>query len=96
MHIDRARLDMDVGPPDRVEQFLARKHPARMLHEEFQQAELGRAEMDRARIAADAVRGQVHGDVVEVQHAFDGTALERRSRARIRASSASMLNGLVM
>src|SRR6266581_8397638 len=43
MHVHGALIDVDVAAPDRVEQLLAGKHPARMLQEEFQQAIFGRA-----------------------------------------------------
>src|SRR3712207_7090894 len=36
-----ARLDVQVGAPDRVQHLLAREHPARVPHQEFQQAVLG-------------------------------------------------------
>ena len=59
MDVDGARLDIDVVAPDDVEQLLAAEHPARMLHEVAQQAELGRAEMDVA--VAAAARGGRRG-----------------------------------
>ena len=48
--------------------------PAGMLHQEFQQPVLGRAEMQRAAVAGDAVRVLVHRQVVEGQHAAAGDA----------------------
>src|SRR5690606_37692269 len=42
MHVDRPFVDIDVTAPDAVEQLLAREHPARGLHQELEQAELGR------------------------------------------------------
>ena len=55
MHIDRARLDVDVGAPYRVQQFLTREHPARVLHEVLQQPELGRPKVDWSAVALHAV-----------------------------------------
>ena len=63
MDVDGARLDIDVLAPHRVEQLLAREDAAGMLHEMAQQAELGRAEMDRLAGARHAMRHQVHHDV---------------------------------
>src|ERR1700749_5352104 len=54
MHVDGALVDIDVAPPDAVEQLLAREHPARMLKEEFEQAIFGRAEIDLAAGTGDA------------------------------------------
>src|SRR5271163_3773726 len=68
MDVDRARLDIDVGAPHRVEQLLAAEHPAGMLEQIAQQAELGRAEMDVAAVALDPMAGDVHHDVVAGQH----------------------------
>ena len=55
--IDRQRLTST------VEQLLAAEHPAGVLHQVVQQAELGRAEVDFLTGAADAVGGDVHFDV---------------------------------
>src|ERR1700731_966786 len=48
MDVDGALVDVDVPAPDTVEQLLARKHPARVLHQEFEQAEFGRPERNVA------------------------------------------------
>ena len=71
MHIDGARLDVDVRPPHRVEHLLAREHASRMLHQELEQAELGRPQMDRPAVAADAMRGEIHADVVKDERALE-------------------------
>src|SRR5580658_3681370 len=41
--VDGARLDIDVGAPDGIEQLLAREDTAGVLHEVVEQPELGRA-----------------------------------------------------
>ena len=56
---------MDIRAPDAVQQLFPRKHPARMLHQELQQPELRRAQMDAAPVALHAMCRQVHRDVVE-------------------------------
>src|ERR1700719_765709 len=39
MDVDGALVDVDVAAPDTIEQLLARKHPARVLHQGVEQAE---------------------------------------------------------
>src|SRR5258708_3960399 len=63
MHVDGARLDIDILAPYRVEQLLAREDAAGMLHEVAQQAELGRAEMDRLAAADHAMGHEINDDV---------------------------------
>src|SRR3546814_14568400 len=46
VHIDGARLDVDVAAPDRIQELLASEYPPRMLHQVAQQAELRRPEVD--------------------------------------------------
>src|SRR5262245_17713607 len=48
MDIDSSFVDVDIGAPDTVEQLLPREHSARPLHQEFQQAIFGGAQIDRA------------------------------------------------
>ena len=45
MDVDGALIDIDVAAPDGVEQLGARIDPAGRLHQEFEQAEFGRAEV---------------------------------------------------
>src|SRR5436190_13480787 len=54
MHVDGALIDIDVAPPHAVEQLLARVDAARTLHQELEQAELGRPKMHLAPGARDA------------------------------------------
>src|SRR6185436_18098427 len=54
MHVDGALVDIDVTAPDRVEQLLAAEDAAGMFEEKFQQAILGRAEIDRTARTRDA------------------------------------------
>src|SRR3984957_10741835 len=46
--VDGALVDIDVAAPHPVEQLLAGEYPAGTLHQVFEQAELGRPEIDRA------------------------------------------------
>src|SRR5580693_10069814 len=55
MDVDGPLVDIDVAAPHPVEQLLAGKHPAGTFHQEFEQAELGRAEIDRAGRARHAL-----------------------------------------
>src|SRR6516165_4418776 len=48
VHVDSTFIDINVAAPYSVEQLFARKHPARALHQEFQQAEFGRPEVHGA------------------------------------------------
>jgi hypothetical protein len=84
-------------PPHRVQQLLAREHPARVLQEEFQQPEFGGPEMQRPPVALHAVRVQVHRDVVEGSTPLVGTCRigppQQRADARQQRIHA---NGLVM
>src|SRR5580704_15355247 len=48
MDVDGALVDIDVAAPHPVEQLLAGKNPAGAFHQVFEQAELGRPEIDRA------------------------------------------------
>src|SRR5271165_6004493 len=51
MDVHGTLVDVDVAAPHAVEQLLAGEHPARALHQELEQAELGRTEMDLAAAA---------------------------------------------
>src|ERR1700722_1546527 len=55
MDVDGALVDIDVRAPHPVEQLLAGEHPAGAFHQELKQAELGRAEIDRAGRARHAL-----------------------------------------
>src|SRR5580698_6032129 len=55
MDVDGALVDIDVAAPHPVEQLLAGEHPAGAFHQEFEQAELGRAEIDWAGRARHAL-----------------------------------------
>src|SRR5690606_13418770 len=59
MHIHRALIDIDIAPPDTVEQLPARIDAAGMAHEVFEQAVLGGPQMQLAAAAAHAVAGAV-------------------------------------
>ena len=61
---------MDVAAPDGVEDLFAGEDAARVLQEELQQAVFGRAQMQRAAIARDAMRVLVHREVMVAQRAL--------------------------
>ena len=63
MHVDGARLDINVTAPHRVQQLLARKHPSRAFQEMPQQAIFGWPQMQVAAATLDLMTGQVHFDI---------------------------------
>ncbi|CAM2158050.1 exported hypothetical protein [Paraburkholderia tropica] len=74
MHVDGPFLDEHVVAPHLIEQLRAAVHALRMRHEEVQQTELGRAEIEldlRAfGVRRDAVRGRVELETVDGDHVF--------------------------
>ncbi len=70
MDVDRARLDIDVIAPDRVEQLLARKDAARMLHQIVEQLVFRRAEMNVTAGALHTVRQAIDADLAERDAVF--------------------------
>ncbi len=94
--IDRPKLHIDILTPGGIEQFLTPENSPRVSHEVFQKTKLGWTEVEGTAIALHPMRLQVHGDVVEPQRLFVECVLERRSNARKRAESASMLKGFVI
>ena len=88
MHVDGARLDIDVVAPDRVQQLLAREHPARMLHQMAQQAEFGRAEMDGLAGPRHPVGGEIHRHLAELQRLLGGVRAGRGGSPRAAGRSA--------
>src|SRR5579862_1959787 len=71
MDVNGALVDIDVAAPHAVEQLLAGKHPAGAFHEEFEQAELGRAEIDRAGRSRHALLFAIELEVADVEHHGD-------------------------
>src|SRR4051794_10638012 len=55
MNVNGTLVDINVAPPHPVQQLLARVDAPRALHQEFEQAELGRPEMHLAPRARDAL-----------------------------------------
>ena len=53
-HVDRALVDPRRRPPHGVKQLRAGKHPARLSHDVFEQAELRRRKSDNAQPAPNA------------------------------------------
>src|SRR3546814_11903546 len=66
VHIDGARLDVDVAAPDRIQELLASEYPPRMLHQVAQQAELRRPEADVLPVALAAVGRPVRSEARRV------------------------------
>src|SRR6202521_247058 len=65
--VDGAPVDEGIAPPHAVEQLLARKDAAGVLHEKSQQFEFGGSQANLALAAGDAVRGAVEDDVAGAQ-----------------------------
>src|SRR6202048_4991776 len=68
VHVHGALVDVDIPPPDAVEQLLAAEHTARMLQEKFQQTIFGRSEIDRSARASHPPLVAVQFDVAKRQH----------------------------
>ena len=64
MDVDGAGVDVDVAAPDAVQKLFARPDAARLFHEGRQQAELGRAELQRLAVAGHAVGLGIEHDVL--------------------------------
>ena len=93
MHVNRALLDEDVVAPDFVEQLSARMHPLGVCHEEVQQTEFGRPQIERLVATLHPARARIEaqaGDLDPVgaclwrptpQHGVDsGLEFARRER----------------
>src|SRR6516162_10977742 len=63
-----ALVDVDIAPPYAVEQLLAREYAAGPLHQIFEQAVFGRAQLDRPPGARYAAFLPVHLEVAEAKH----------------------------
>src|SRR5690606_27423547 len=68
MDVDGALVDIDRFAPDLVEQLGPREHAARMLHQEFEQAELRGAQPDLGAAAMNAVLLAVEHDLTDSEH----------------------------
>ena len=88
MDVDRALVDFGRHAPDAVEQLRAREDPAGLFQQIFEQAELGRPEMDVARAAAHAARLAVEVEVAGGQLLGDRARAGCGAAARARAPSA--------
>ena len=71
MDVDGALVDIDVAAPYPVEQLLAGKNPAGAFHQVFEQAELGRPEVDRTGRARHPLLLAVELEVADGQHHGD-------------------------
>src|SRR5688500_19460973 len=75
MHVDGALVDIDVAAPNAVEQLLARIDAAGVLHQEFEQAELGRPEMHLAARARYALFLAIEFQIAGPEHGRDPLGL---------------------
>ncbi len=99
MHVDGALVDIDVAAPHAVEQLLARVHAAGALHQEFEQAELGRAERDLAAAAKHAAALAVELEIAGVEHVGDPLGLrpaQQRADAREQLRHRERLDDIVV
>src|SRR5437763_16862523 len=82
MDVDGALVDVDVSPPHAIEQLAAVEYTAGTLHQEFEQTELGRPEMDVAPAArnppAVTVELQIPGSE-HVRHPLGFDAPQQRA-----------------
>ena len=95
MHADRALLDEHMVAPHAVEQLRPAVHPLRVGHEEVQQAEFGRPDLDLAPVARHAARRRVEPQAGHLDRVVERLGPLRRSTARMRAISSFGENGLL-
>ena len=88
MDVDRALVDLRRLPPDAIEQLRAREHPARLFEQIFEQAELGRAEMDVARAAPHPPGFAIEVEVAGIEAIGDTLGTAAAAAAREPAPSA--------
>jgi hypothetical protein len=67
MHVDDVGLRVEMIVPHIFEQHRARHHLAGVSHEEFEQAEFARQELDVLRAASHAARQQVHLEIADLE-----------------------------
>src|SRR4029453_13240455 len=63
IHLERVRRRREVVSPNVVEDLIASEYLAGMKHEEFQQAELGAGQADRAVATAHLTGGWIKGEI---------------------------------
>src|SRR3954469_15764884 len=71
MHVDGSFIDVDVTAPDTVQQLLPREDAPGPLHQELEQLELGRPEMQLLATAAHAVLPAVEMQVMGRENVAD-------------------------
>src|SRR5437016_2339482 len=97
VELDHMGLPAEVIVPDPVEDLSLGQHPARVAHEEAQQLELRRGQLDQlpprrtSRASSSMVRSPTTSSVSLRERAIPA----RRSSPRSRASTSSRLNGFV-
>src|SRR5580658_7840804 len=99
MDVDGALVDIDVAAPHPVEQLLAREYPAGTFHQEFEQAELGRAEIDRAGRARHALLLAIELEIADVEHhgdALGARPAQQRADARQQLRHREWLDDVVV
>ena len=67
MDVDRARSDIDVSGPSRLDQFVSCQHFPRILQQMPQQFELDRSEQDFPTLTSHAMRFEIHFDLSVAQ-----------------------------
>src|SRR4029453_6443500 len=72
IHLERVRRRREVVSPNVVEDLLASEYLAGMKHEEFQQAELGAGQADRAVATAHLTGGWIQGETPQSQRGRPG------------------------
>jgi hypothetical protein len=63
MDVDRPLVDVDLAPPYPIEELLAREHAAGALHQELEELELGRPEVELLPAAADPMGLPIELDI---------------------------------
>ena len=97
VRLEDVRVAVEVVVPDMIEDLRLGQHPARVEHEEAQQVELGRGQLDRDPVAPHLVVSWSSTSIGERQPAVRvGTCAERALEDRVDAQTISASeNGLV-
>ena len=98
VRIDRSVRDLDVQPPDVVEELLAGLHPLRAQHERTQELELQRGQAGLRVADPDLVLALVQADAAAPEHSAvprssTGRTAARANTARTRSISSRGLKG---
>ena len=99
MDVDGALVDIDFTAPHAVEKLFAREHATGPLHQKFEQAIFGRAQIDRAAGARHALLLAVDLEVAERQHVGEPLgqrAPQQRAYARAQFGNRERLDDVVV